>query len=160
MWTHTFPFGPCFPIGPFPHWAVEVPWIQHYSHSILSTIVHHGPLSSTVAHHWPLLSTLTHCCPLLSTLTHSHPLLSTVVHCCPPLSTIVHSCPQLSTLACRHSPSAKPRTHYRYYGPLQATTGHYGPLYCLWSGPGFADDSCPLIHIHPHSSTLIHTFPL
>ncbi len=24
-----FPFGPCFPIGPFPHWAVEVPQIQH-----------------------------------------------------------------------------------------------------------------------------------
>src|SRR6266702_5970210 len=24
-----FPFGPCFPIGPFPHWVVEVPQIQH-----------------------------------------------------------------------------------------------------------------------------------
>jgi len=24
-----FTFGPCFPIGPFPHWAVEVPQIQH-----------------------------------------------------------------------------------------------------------------------------------
>jgi len=35
--------------------------------------------------------------------------------------------------------SAKPGTHYRYYGPLQTTTDHYGPLYCLWSGPGFAD---------------------
>src|SRR6266702_4291098 len=37
-------------------------------------------------------------------------------------------------------PSAKPGTHYRYYGPLQTTTDHYGPLYCLWSGSGFADD--------------------
>ncbi len=36
--------------------------------------------------------------------------------------------------------SAKPGTHYRYYGPLQTTTDHYGPLYCLWSGSGFADD--------------------
>jgi len=34
---------------------------------------------------------------------------------------------------------AKPGTHYRYYRPLQTTTDHYGPLYCLWSGPGFAD---------------------
>ena len=37
------------------------------------------------------------------------------------------------------STSAKPGTHYRYYGPLQTTTDHYEPLYCLWSGPGFAD---------------------
>src|SRR6266702_729205 len=42
--------------------------------------------------------------------------------------------------------SAKPGTHYRYSGPLQTTTDHYGPLYCLWNGPGFAD-----VHVTPFS---------